>query len=195
MKWRERAIEAAVGGVTGLLVTLLFIVLRRVGVTAGEWLQFAGVFLGVAATILGTLWLQMQLGVRKRRQQIQNIADALDLVSKLLGEIISHPHDQAVPRVTALENAFDHVVWARNQFDSCTYRVHASFAVLIDLWELDKKALLKEAQLATMYTTEKAAVLIDKAKFLLEAAEGARRVVSASDADENAWRVGNNPTT
>jgi hypothetical protein len=188
MKLQNRVVDVVIGGATGLTATVVYIVVSRAGVSAGEWLQFAGIFLGVAATISGTLWLQRLTEVQQRRRQARNVADALDLVKKLLEALADRPHDEPIPRVSALGSAFSHVEWARNQLERCTYRVHAGLATLLDVWELEKEPLLEQAKLAVLYRTASADELISKAQYILQWTNGAIEVVMASDADERVWR-------
>src|SRR5690606_20755538 len=78
--WRNRGPEAIIGGATGVVVVALYLVCRawldEVGSEA--WLNFAGIILGVTATIGGTFaikWISDQLAEQRIRN---NIVAAID---------------------------------------------------------------------------------------------------------------------
>ena len=73
MSWSDRALEAAVGGASGLIVVAIFIVTRAWlhGVSDGDWLQFAGVIIGVALTITGAKLVD-EVGSRARRARCKH---------------------------------------------------------------------------------------------------------------------------
>lgn len=78
---RDRLESAAIGGITGLLIVAVYIVLRgwQSDVKPGEWLNFAGVIFGVAATVGGTIGLDSLRKSIARRQALGELIRALNM--------------------------------------------------------------------------------------------------------------------
>jgi hypothetical protein len=109
MNWRERIMQSAAGAGAGSLVTVLYVAARENGVSAGDWLQFAGVFLGVIATMLGTLWVQDSSARSKRRLDSEAFLQCLNKADDALHHLITKRGDEWRYAATAdalLQKAF-----------------------------------------------------------------------------------------
>jgi hypothetical protein len=110
---KERGAEALAGGAAGLAVVAAYIVLRSLveGAGAGDWLNFAGVVLGVGLTVAATLWLQ-------RHGERRKAAASRTAVTRCIGSIIGLT-DSSVSKslhaeiqAQALKDAQEHFRWA-----------------------------------------------------------------------------------
>ncbi|MET0239449.1 MAG: hypothetical protein ABW184_06075 [Sphingobium sp.] len=91
MDWRNRAIEAIVGGSAGLLVIAVYILGRNILDTAddGDWLAFSGAIIGVMLTIGGAAFVQWVPGHLLSRKRVREIRRAADFLIVALEELPS----------------------------------------------------------------------------------------------------------
>lgn len=147
MKWSEITPWLVGGTAIGLLIPTIYFVVSVWPVNPGEWLQFAGVFLGVAATMGGTIWLQNRTDRIRQQSRFLNLTMVLYAISVMLEKLVANP-GTAVPHSLAVEKSFQHAIWARNQLDHCTYQTHATISLLFEGWEVEKARFLKLARSA-----------------------------------------------
>src|SRR4051794_3414080 len=78
--WRERGMEALVGGAAGLAVIVFYIVARAKieGAGAGDWLSFAGAIIGVFIAIVGGQAVGWADRFVKRREATADLIKAID---------------------------------------------------------------------------------------------------------------------
>lgn len=189
MAWRERAIEVVLGGTAGLLVTVAFIVLRHEGVTAGEWLQFAAVFLGVMATIGGTLWLQSHSEEKKRKSQAKNVIDAIDLIENLAKELNDSPLEEPVAHVSAIDTSFQHLSWARDQLEGVSFRVYSGLTAFLEVWNLEREKWLELANAIASQPSPSPKELQDKIRYLMIWVAGAKEMLAAMTQEKKTRRL------
>lgn len=140
MNWSAKVKEAAAGGATGLLVTVVYIIMREHGVTPGEWLQFAGVFFGVVATMTATLWLQGRAEVAKRKTNEAAFVRHLNCADDALQMIMDDAGD-AWRYVATVDTALLHIIPAKNGFDHDSFELEVAIAALLAAWEASGKQM------------------------------------------------------
>lgn len=168
MQRRENFTMAAVGGAAGLFVTTLYIALGQAGVSAGEWLQFAAVFLGVVATISGTLWLQGHTERNRAERRVNNLLRSLGIPRLFLSQISKMPTSKDTPMLEAVDRAFSHVKWARDQLEAPSYVSHAIFESLMEIWDTHRPILADDLKYARMYPASPAPKVTETADFIVE---------------------------
>lgn len=166
MGWRDNVKMAVIGGFTGLLVVLGYLLLIQKGVTHGEWLQFSAVFLGVGATIGGTLWLQGHTERERTKRRALNLIHSFEIPRRFLRDIANKPGAFS-SNLDVLDRAYSFVGWARDQLDSPSYHSHVMIETMMASWESERDVLRSHVGTARFYpehphplATEKAILLI-----------------------------------
>ena len=96
MSWKERTIEALVGGLGGLIVVVTFIVVSSaLGDTSqSDWLSFAGAMLGTGFAVLGAVGFENWKRSRERIHELEAIKGPVVRIGALAKLALSKPTDQ-----------------------------------------------------------------------------------------------------
>lgn len=177
MAARENWTMTAIGGATGLCVTVFYVFAREHGVTPGDWLQFAGIFLGIAATIGGTLWLQRHAERVRLRNQAENLVQAVKSPQEILSLLKKEPRNDPIAHVGALDSVVLHMVWARGQLEGLTYKTHSTVETFVQIWELRKAAFQEAAHAVEASSQSSTTELITLIDYFLLILNNVERIV------------------
>lgn len=169
---------------------LVYLLLIQKGVTHGEWLQFSAVFLGVGATIGGTLWLQSHTERKRVERRVLNLIHSFEIPRRFLRDIASQP-GRFPNSLDVLDRAYSFVRWAREQLDSPSYHSHVIVETMMSNWECERDALRSHVSTARFYPDTPHELATDKANLLIgwldEAEAAVRRFELREDRKQGAF--------
>ena len=89
MSWKDKINEAIVGGLSGLLVVVLYLIAQAIlhGADPGDWLAFAGAMLGIGGATFTAIYVADRTRRAARRDDVRLLKGALEDLDDTLERI------------------------------------------------------------------------------------------------------------
>lgn len=117
--------EMAVGGLSGLVLVLVYILIRAYldGAEPGDWLQFVGAMLGSGTAVGGALFIE---GRKRRQDEQRGQATLLDALNETAYAIrsVGEPLDGDLSQKVGLINARRYLLEAAKEFTDFVLKQH-----------------------------------------------------------------------